>query len=83
MTVGRPRLGIGTHGKIRFEVRPNGKVTATTEFRGINGKNKKLSATGPTKAAAERAIKMRAVQEGEFVAANRDITNHSTVAELM
>lgn len=83
MTVGRPRLGIGTHGKIRFETRPNGKVTATTEFRGINGKNKKLSATAATKAAAERAVKIRAVQEGDFVAANGEITIHSTVAQLM
>ena len=83
MSVGRPRLEIGTHGKIRFEVRPNGKVTATTEFRGINGKNKKLSATAATQAAAERAVKLRAAQEGEFVAANGEITIHSTVADLI
>lgn len=83
MSVGRPRLGIGTHGKIRFETRPNGKVTASTEFRAINGKNKKISATAPTKAAAERAVKIRAAQEGDFVAANGLITVHSTVAELM
>jgi integrase len=83
MSRGRPRLEIGTHGKIRFDQRSNGNVTAITEFRGLNGQNKKLTVTRNSKAAAERAIKRRAAEASEFVAANGDITIDSTVEELI
>jgi integrase len=58
--VGRPALPIGTHGKIGFTVEtgPPRRVRARAHFRDYDGAIRQVTKYGPSKAAAERALKL-------------------------
>jgi hypothetical protein len=53
----RPRTPIGAFGEISFTTMPNGQVQARTRFRDDDGKVRRVAATGPGRAAAERRLK--------------------------
>ena len=55
--MGRPPLPVGTFGKIGFVEQPSGDVQARTRFRDFDGRTRLVSKTGPSRAAAERALK--------------------------
>jgi integrase len=55
--VGRPPLPLGTSGKILFATLPNGRVKARVKFRDYDGRVRLVSKVGPSRAAAERALK--------------------------
>jgi integrase len=58
--MGRPPLPVGTHGTIGFTVDPRSprRVRARTHFRDIDGVVRQVTKFGPSKAAAERALKL-------------------------
>jgi integrase len=55
--VGRPPLPLGTSGKVLFATLPNGRVRARVKFRDYDGRVRLVSKVGPSRAAAERALK--------------------------
>ncbi|HET7386157.1 MAG TPA: tyrosine-type recombinase/integrase [Nocardioidaceae bacterium] len=58
--MGRPPLPVGTHGKIGFSVEPGPpqRVRARVHFRDLDGVVRQVTKFGPSKAAAERALKI-------------------------
>lgn len=58
--MGRPPLPLGTHGRIGFTVDagPPPRVRARTYFRDFDGAVRQVTKFGPSKAAAERALKL-------------------------
>lgn len=58
--MGRPTLPLGTHGKIGFTVDagPPRRVRARAYFRDLDGAVRQVTKFGPSKAAAERALKL-------------------------
>ncbi len=55
--MGRPPLPLGTSGKVLFATLPNGGVKARVKFRDYDGRVRLVSKVGPSRAAAERALK--------------------------
>jgi integrase len=55
--VGRPPLPLGTYGKVLFIAQPSGQVKARAKFRDFDGRVRLVSKVGPSRAAAERALK--------------------------
>lgn len=55
--MGRPPLPLGTSGKVLFATLPNGRVKARVKFRDYDGRVRLVSKVGPSRAAAERALK--------------------------
>jgi len=58
--MGRPTLPLGTHGKVGFTVVAGSRtrVRARTYFRDLDGEVRQVTKFGPSKAAAERALKL-------------------------
>ena len=55
--MGRPPLPLGTYGKVLFIAQPSGHVKARAKFRDFDGRVRLVSKVGPSRAAAERALK--------------------------
>lgn len=55
--MGRPPLPLGTAGKILFVAKPDGRIQARAKFRDFDGRVRLVAKHGPTRAAAERALK--------------------------
>lgn len=55
--MGRPPLPLGTYGKVLYLSTPGGQVKARAKFRDFDGRVRLVSKTGPSRAAAERALK--------------------------
>ncbi|MCF6743144.1 site-specific integrase [Blastococcus sp. KM273128] len=55
--MGRPPLPLGTYGKVLFIAQPSGQVKARAKFRDFDGRVRLVSKVGPSRAAAERALK--------------------------
>ncbi len=55
--VGRPPLPVGTFGKILFTAQASGNLQARVKFRDYDGRVRLVSKVGPSRAAAERALK--------------------------
>ena len=53
----RPPLPLGASGKVLFATLPNGRVKARVKFRDYDGRVRLVSKVGPSRAAAERALK--------------------------
>ena len=80
MGIGRPPLPVGTIGKIRLYQVPAG-YRARTLIRDFDGHTRGIERTGPTKGAAERALK-EAVRDRTHGRAGADITPHTRVQVL-
>ncbi len=80
--MGRPRTPIGTFGEFTYVKTANGQVQARTRFRDDDGQVRRVSATGATRKAAERALKAVVAQRGSHVAAG-ELTGDSTFARLV
>lgn len=68
--VGRPPLAVGTYGKIGFSVSegPPVRVRARTKFRDFDGVARQVTRWGPSRAAAERALKVALGRTGRSTA---------------
>jgi integrase len=63
---GRPRTDIGTFGEIRTAKAGSGRVQAMTRFRDSDGRLRRVSTTGATKAAAVAALKRKLAGRESF-----------------
>jgi hypothetical protein len=85
--VGRPPLPLGTYGKVLFLARPNGQIKARVSFRDFDGRVRQVSKVGPSRAAAERALKAELTSRqapggvGAITAATRMVTLAETWIE--
>jgi integrase len=52
-------LPVGTFGEVTFQTMPSGRVRARVLFRDWDGKSHQVQTTGATRAAAERALKVK------------------------
>jgi hypothetical protein len=70
----RPPLPLGTWGTITTEKIRDGSYRALTRFRDTDGNTRRVTATGPSKAAAERALRdvlgTRTAPAGELLTAH-------------
>jgi integrase len=55
--MGRPPLPVGTFGRIGFVEQSSGEIQARARFRDYDGRTRLVSKIGPSRAAAERALK--------------------------
>ncbi len=78
----RPRTDIGTYGKIRFTVLPDGRIQARARFRMRNGRLKSVKRIAATERAAERALKKAMTVLAED-AAGKVITPDSRFERVM
>ena len=62
----RPRTPVGTFGRIGFRTRESGRVEARARFRDWDGKLRPVSATGDSRAAAERALKEKLTRRAQI-----------------
>ncbi|TFV79430.1 site-specific integrase [Blastococcus sp. CT_GayMR19] len=78
--MGRPPLPLGTYGKVLFFAQPSGQVKARAKFRDFDGRVRLVSKVGPSRAAAERALKAEFTRRqapggvGAITAATRMVT---------
>ena len=79
----RPRLPIGTFGEMVFRTSKSGQVRARARFRDWDGRSRLVQASGPTKAAAERALKVKLNERTLFQPADTTLTPDSTFAQLV
>lgn len=80
--MGRPPLPLGTHGKIGFSVHdgPRPRIRARTYFRDLDGVVRQVTKYGPSKAAAERALKL--TLRDRIMPGQSDITAETRVEPL-
>lgn len=81
--MGRPRLDIGTYGEITYSTARTGAVTARTRYRDWDGLRRLVQASGPTRKAAERALKAKLAQRSLFQPAAGGLTPDSGFEELV
>lgn len=76
----RPPLALGTHGSLRF-YRTSAGYRACTLVRDYDGRTRPLERHGPTKASAERSLKL-ALRDRTGPSAGEGLTGASTVTAL-
>jgi integrase len=78
---GKPRTGIGTFGAIRTSALPSGAFQAMTRLRDWDGRLRRVTATGTTRARAEAALRAKLVERdrsgdtGEAVTADTEFSD--------
>ncbi|WP_459976153.1 tyrosine-type recombinase/integrase, partial [Nocardioides pyridinolyticus] len=80
MARGRPPTALGTWGTIRITQVREGAYRARTRIRDKDGVTREVTATGTTKAAAERALREKLVDRA--TPTRQAITSDTTVAKL-
>jgi integrase len=80
--MGRPRTPIGTFGDISYAKTASGQIRARTRFRDDDGQIRRVSATGPTRKAAERNLK-EVLSQRTSRAAYAELTPDSSFKELV
>jgi len=78
--VGRPPLDVGTYGKIGFVTRAPGVIEASAKFRDFDGATRRVTKRGPSRPAAERALKRELADRR--VVGDEDITPDTRIGEL-
>jgi len=76
---GRAPLPIGTSGQVSYSG-PKGTITALTRFRDFDGVTRRVSAQGPSKAAADAALKEKLKARTHL--GGLELTRDSTIKEL-
>ena len=80
--MGRPRLGIGTYGKITRSELEDGRWVARTRFRDFDGVTRQVKAHGRTGAKAEAALKA-ALTQRQHSGGGAGLTPDSAVNKLL
>lgn len=72
----RPRMAIGEHGDLRVAASSTGGWVARVQVRDSDGNLRQVTANGPTKSAAKRALEQRLDDRGDpsVLGAHRDMT---------
>jgi hypothetical protein len=78
--VGRPPLSVGTYGSISIAPYDTG-YRARTRYRDYDGVTRRVERHGPTKGAAERALRL-ALRDRLHVGAEAEITPDTKIAGL-
>ncbi|GAB3769852.1 integrase [Nocardioides ginsengisegetis] len=78
----RPRIPIGTFGEVSYVRTASGRVRARTRYRDDDGQVRRVSASGASHKAAERALKAVLAQRASQVASG-ELTRDSTFARLV
>ncbi len=78
---GRPPLPVGTFGKVSFVDQASGRVQARAKFRDYDGRVRLVSKVGPSRAAAERALKAE-LTDRQAPAGGAGVTSGTRVREL-
>ncbi|QBR91880.1 tyrosine-type recombinase/integrase [Nocardioides euryhalodurans] len=81
--MGRPRTAVGTFGEFTYLPAGNGKVKARVRFRDDDGQLRLVQATGDSRKAAERALKLKVSRRDNFSAGSRDLSADSTFGRLV
>lgn len=81
--MGRPRLPICTHGGISFGETGDGRITARTRYRDWDGKVRIVSATGPSRSAAQTELKRRLTERNLYQPIDTTLTLDSPFPELV
>ena len=79
----RPRIPIGTFGEFTFQATKSGEVRARTYFRDWDGTKRLVQASGPTQAAAERALKVKLNTRTRSQPIDTALTPDSTFTQLV
>lgn len=79
----RPRLVIGTFGQITTRTAASGRIEVRTRYRDWDGKVRLVQATGPTAAAAERALKAKLAERCLFQPAFTTLSPDSPFTDLV
>lgn len=80
--MGRPRLTIGTYGKIMTRRRPSGRVEARARYRDWDGANGLVQASGDSAAAATHVLKAKCVEPNLIASSARSPTADSPFSDL-
>lgn len=80
--MGRPRLGIGTYGRITRSELEDGRWVARTRFRDFDGVTRQVKAHGRTGAKAEAALKA-ALTQRQHSGGGAGLTPESLVSKLL
>jgi len=78
----RPRIDIGTCGDVVFQIASTGGVRARAYYRDWDGSRRLVQASGETKAAAERALKLKLTRRAHTNPTDTALTLDSTFAKL-
>jgi integrase len=78
--MGRPPTALGTYGAVSYESTSAGRPTARVRYRDYDGKVRRVSATGKTKAAALAALKTKL--RDRQTPAGADLSEKTRVSEL-
>lgn len=81
--MGRPRLDIGTYGDVTYSTARTGTITARTRYRDWDGLRRLVQASGPTRKAAERALKAKLAERSLFQPPAGGLTPDSGFEELV
>ena len=79
----RPRIPIGTFGEITFQPTKTGLTRARALFRDWDGKTRLVQASAPTRAAAERTLRVKMTGRALFQPADVTLTPDSSFADLV
>lgn len=74
---GKPRTSIGTYGAIHTSNLPSGMVQAMTRFRDWDGRLRRVTATGASRAKAEAALREKLVDRDRFAGTGGAVTADS------
>jgi hypothetical protein len=80
--MGRPRTPIGAFGDLSYAKTASGQIRARTRFRDDDGQIRRVSATGPTRKAAERNLK-EVLSQRTSRAAYAELTPDSSFKQLV
>lgn len=79
----RQRLSIGTFGEIGYLSTAVGRVVARARYRDWDGKTRLVQATGETRKAAERSLKMKLADRSLFQSTSSVLTPDSPFPDLV
>lgn len=79
---GRPRTPVGTFGAITFR-KEGVRFVAGTRYRDLDGRLRRVEATGPTRQSAERAVEERIAARTEREGASGELTADTRFSDLV
>ncbi|TRW45703.1 tyrosine-type recombinase/integrase [Georgenia yuyongxinii] len=79
----RPRTPIGTFGDIEFTTLANGTVRARVRFRDLDGRLRRVEASGRTRKTAEHRLKENLTQRADHSAGSGELTPDSSFRHLV
>lgn len=79
----RPRTPIGTFGDIHFTTLANGVVRARVRVRDLDGRLRRVEASGTTRKAAEHRLKEKLAQRADYATGTGELTPDTSFGRLV